>query len=1083
MGSAAITLQMQPTGTAYVKSMQGNSWPQSMIVIFQDAGGKPVDLTGSVPRIFAGPNGVSADGTVMDAFSGTAQFGVTPDMTAIPGQYACSFSLPNTSCPDFKVDRLTLKVVLQQDGIYYAFLNQVPGTNEDIQTQLNNIRTEMSSKITEQDIQTAISGVTVGAVQLLRDSATLPTLHGWSQNSSTDSADAGGGFYRLPLSSNITEILQNTGVATIHGATYTESFYFRTDSTTLGFSFNFYELNHEKSNIVQAVVQNLGSGLYRAWATATVEDTAIRAIDIRDLVYSDGSYIEIGKPKFEYGNKPTDYSESDADFNDRIGTINQTLTAYTSEISQNAKDITLRVLTSTYDTYTAANDSAVSGAASAAASAKSAASTAQSAANNAASAAATAQSTATGAASAASLAQSAADSAQSTASSKAKVFTSQPSPPYAAGDVWKNGSAVSVCLTARSSGSFTASDWSLSGDVTANNTAADTAKVGGTSSATVLNNISTAQTAAGNAGAAASTAQSAANSAASAASTAQSTANNAANAAATAQSTATGAASAASLAQSAAASAQSTASSKAKVFTSQPSPPYAAGDVWKNGSAVSVCLTARSSGSFAASDWSLSGDVTANNTAADTAKVGGTSSATVLNNISTAQTAAGNAGAAASTAQSAANSAASAASTAQSTANNAANAAATAQSTANSKAKVFTVQPTPPYSVGDLWTNSAGDTMVCKTARSSGSYAASDWQPASAVTVTRIQTAEQKITPQAITSTVASNLTGNQIASIINQSATTVTISAQKLDLTGYITATSLSTAGATTINGANITTGTISADRIDTTNLKVQKIYNSTSEYYAQIGSYSMPVANEQGEQYDLTFTGISLNSNNALEGGLYAAEDYNPELGSKEKYIKLFPGDDDECNLTLATTGTAKYIFLDCNSSLPGGSTVSNSRIEIGSSTTHYGEGVLISVGSCDPDGANSKGTDIEITPDNGINIMGNFPTAPLNSAAWRNENAGYWDARVTRIGNMCFVYGNITGDQVSSGTTIMNIPYGFRPKIRTSVNTFDTKNYDGTHGIRFDIMPDGKLIYLSTDGTVLAAWLGLQLFYAID
>ena len=939
MGSAAITLQMQPTGTAYVKSMQGNSWPQSMIVIFQDAGGKPVDLTGSVPRIFAGPNGVSADGTVMDAFSGTAQFGVTPDMTAIPGQYACSFSLPNTSCPDFKVDRLTLKVVLQQDGIYYAFLNQVPGTNEDIQTQLNNIRTEMSSKITEQDIQTAISGVTVGAVQLLRDSATLPTLHGWSQNSSTDSADAGGGFYRLPLSSNITEILQNTGVATIHGATYTESFYFRTDSTTLGFSFNFYELNHEKSNIVQAVVQNLGSGLYRAWATATVEDTAIRAIDIRDLVYSDGSYIEIGKPKFEYGNKPTDYSESDADFNDRIGTINQTLTAYTSEISQNAKDITLRVLTSTYDTYTAANDSAVSGAASAAASAKSAASTAQSAANNAASAAATAQSTATGAASAASLAQSAADSAQSTASSKAKVFTSQPSPPYAAGDVWKNGSAVSVCLTARSSGSFTASDWSLSGDVTANNTAADTAKVGGTSSATVLNNISTAQTAAGNAGAAASTAQSAANSAASAASTAQSTANNAANA------------------------------------------------------------------------------------------------------------------------------------------------AATAQSTANSKAKVFTVQPTPPYSVGDLWTNSAGDTMVCKTARSSGSYAASDWQPASAVTVTRIQTAEQKITPQAITSTVASNLTGNQIASIINQSATTVTISAQKLDLTGYITATSLSTAGATTINGANITTGTISADRIDTTNLKVQKIYNSTSEYYAQIGSYSMPVANEQGEQYDLTFTGISLNSNNALEGGLYAAEDYNPELGSKEKYIKLFPGDDDECNLTLATTGTAKYIFLDCNSSLPGGSTVSNSRIEIGSSTTHYGEGVLISVGSCDPDGANSKGTDIEITPDNGINIMGNFPTAPLNSAAWRNENAGYWDARVTRIGNMCFVYGNITGDQVSSGTTIMNIPYGFRPKIRTSVNTFDTKNYDGTHGIRFDIMPDGKLIYLSTDGTVLAAWLGLQLFYAID
>ncbi len=1054
MGSAAITLQMQPTGTAYVKSMQGNSWPQSMIVIFQDAGGKPVDLTGSVPRIFAGPNGVSADGTVMDAFSGTAQFGVTPDMTAIPGQYACSFSLPNTSCPDFKVDRLTLKVVLQQDGIYYAFLNQVPGTNEDIQTQLNNIRTEMSSKITEQDIQTAISGVTVGAVQLLRDSATLPTLHGWSQNSSTDSADAGGGFYRLPLSSNITEILQNTGVATIHGATYTESFYFRTDSTTLGFSFNFYELNHEKSNIVQAVVQNLGSGLYRAWAIATVEDTAIRAIDIRDLVYSDGSYIEIGKPKFEYGNKPTDYSESDADFNDRIGTINQTLTAYTSEISQNAKDITLRVLTSTYDTYTAANDSAVSGAASAAASAKSAASTAQSAANNAASAAATAQSTATGAASAASVAQSAAASAQSTASSKAKVFTSQPSPPYAAGDVWKNGSAVSVCLTARSSGSFTASDWSLSGDVTANNTAADTAKVGGTSSATVLNNISTAQTAAGNAGAAASTAQSAANSAASAASTAQSTANNAASAAATAQSTATGAASAASVAQSAAASAQSIASSKAKVFTSQPSPPYAAGDVWKNGSAVSVCLTARSSGSFTASDWSLSGDVTANNTAADTAKVGGTSSATVLNNISTAQTAAGNAGAA----------------------------AATAQSTANSKAKVFTVQPTPPYSVGDLWTNSAGDTMVCKTARSSGSYAASDWQPASAVTVTRIQTAEQKITPQAITSTVASNLTGNQIASIINQSATTVTISAQKLDLTGYITATSLSTAGATTINGANITTGTISADRIDTTNLKVQRICNNTKTYYGEIGSFNF--TDPQGSEL---YTGLEFTGGNGYCGGIYsqkgggAGKTYDsivltPErTGAAHFYAQTSYKSDYDVGQDAAHYGFASMQTCVNDNGTDSGSNFADVVCETWPAT---GSQVSLEVGY---DTGSSTGLHRLLISQSGIDIKCPFPTAPLSPGAWRNENAGCWDACVTRIGNMCFVYGNITGSAVGSGAVLMNIPDGFRPPKDVQCNLFNVNN---NCAVRLDIHhATGDLVYVNYGGTQLnPGWLGLNLFYSI-
>lgn len=343
MANAAITLQMQPSGTACVKSMQGSSWPQSIIVIFQDADGKPVNLTGCVPRIFAGPNGAFNDGNVLDAFSGTAQFGVTPDMTAIPGQYACSFSLPNTSFPDFPVDRLTLRVVIQQDGIYYAFLNQTPGADEDIQTQINDLKNELSSKVTEQDIQTAVSGITIGAVQLLPNSATLPTLHGWSQDSNTDPTDKGGGFYRLPINSNVTEILQDASVTTIHGAIYTESFYFRTDSTTLGFSFDFYEQNNKKENIIQATIQNLGSGLYRASATATVGDTAIRAIDIKDLVYTDGTYIDIGKPKFEYGNKVTDYSEANADFNDQIGTINQTLTTHSSEISQNADAISTKV--------------------------------------------------------------------------------------------------------------------------------------------------------------------------------------------------------------------------------------------------------------------------------------------------------------------------------------------------------------------------------------------------------------------------------------------------------------------------------------------------------------------------------------------------------------------------------------------------------------------------------------------------------------------------------------------------------------------------------------------------------------------
>ena len=54
------------------------------------------------------------------------------------------------------------------------------------------------------------------------------------------------------------------------------------------------------------------------------------------------------------------------------------------------------------------------------------------------------------------------------------------------------------------------------------------------------------------------------------------------------------------------------------------------------------------------------------------------------------------------------------------------------------------------------------------------------------------------------------------IISAINQSAETVKITAGKIDLSGYVTVSALSGNGTTTIDGSNIKTGTISADRLD---------------------------------------------------------------------------------------------------------------------------------------------------------------------------------------------------------------------------------------------------------------------------
>lgn len=53
-----------------------------------------------------------------------------------------------------------------------------------------------------------------------------------------------------------------------------------------------------------------------------------------------------------------------------------------------------------------------------------------------------------------------------------------------------------------------------------------------------------------------------------------------------------------------------------------------------------------------------------------------------------------------------------------------------AKNLASSKKRVFTTTPTVPYEVGDLWVtalNETGDLKVCKTARTTGSYTASDW--------------------------------------------------------------------------------------------------------------------------------------------------------------------------------------------------------------------------------------------------------------------------------------------------------------------------------------------------------------------
>ncbi|WP_346884306.1 phage tail spike protein [Clostridium sp. UBA4395] len=105
----------------------------------------------------------------------------------------------------------------------------------------------------------------------------------------------------------------------------------------------------------------------------------------------------------------------------------------------------------------------------------------------------------------------------------------------------------------------------------------------------------------------------------------------------------------------------------------------------------------------------------------------------------------------------------------------------------------------------------------------------------------RINSAEQKITDNAIVSTVRSStyykndLTGkvssNAIISCINQTAEAIKISASKINLTGYVTMMNLSTAGQTIIDGGNIKTNTISLERLKSaTNNPIIRLFGNCS-------------------------------------------------------------------------------------------------------------------------------------------------------------------------------------------------------------------------------------------------------------
>lgn len=116
-----------------------------------------------------------------------------------------------------------------------------------------------------------------------------------------------------------------------------------------------------------------------------------------------------------------------------------------------------------------------------------------------------------------------------------------------------------------------------------------------------------------------------------------------------------------------------------------------------------------------------------------------------------------------------------------------------AKDTADNKRQVFIVQPTTPYSCGDLWIKE-NEIYICQVERLTGDFVEGDWIN------------DLKYTDNTYAQAIVDEL-GGSTTTVLEGTVTQYTKS--------WVKFTDLATGGSTVINGANITTGTINTDNV----------------------------------------------------------------------------------------------------------------------------------------------------------------------------------------------------------------------------------------------------------------------------
>ena len=266
---------------------------------------------------------------------------------------------------------------------------------------------------------------------------------------------------------------------------------------------------------------------------------------------------------------------------------------------------------------------------------------------------------------------------------------------------------------------------------------------------------------------------------------------------------------------------------------------------------------------------------------------------------------------------------------------------------ANSKAKTFLSTPTTPYYVGDIWidTNATtGANRVCTTQRLTGAYVASDWTKEGVTS--RLDSAELKITPTAITSTVRSSteystdlggkVNTSELAnySTITQTSTAISleIGSLRIGVSNLIPNSSLTDGVART--GWDIwNTATLSYSNGIT---KVQ--YLSSGNFGIQTPTFSI----QSGEMYTVSFDGASefntpsLNYNFLIVNGVGVQTLPSVTVNASDTNLRRY-----SFTFTSNTTSSNARILIGRSggTSSSDGFKIGRVKVEIGTKATGWG------------------------------------------------------------------------------------------------------------------------------------------------